>query len=78
VRVVKIKQIEKDITTFGAIIDYLRQNGIRVDEYIKDYNAENVTKIYESKIKNEERLEFLLKGVANDCYKRIKKQFPKE
>lgn len=74
----KTKQIEKDIATFGAIISFLSRNNVNVDEYIEDYGAENITKIYESKIKNAEKLEFVLKKVANDCYKRIKKQFPKE
>jgi hypothetical protein len=69
-----MKQIEKDVIMLGMISDFVKGYGKKINDYIPEYQGDKVCKFGEKVILNDEHLEGMLKKLASDCYRRVKKK----
>lgn len=74
-----MKHYEKDALTIGLINNFLKGTNKKLIDYIPDYDLDKFIQLSDSLpfSKDGEATVEALKYIANECYKRLSKKFPK-
>ncbi|ALS22128.1 hypothetical protein [Paenibacillus naphthalenovorans] len=75
-----MRQIDKDLLTLGSLTVLLESTGKNIKDYVEDYDGLKIVNFAEESeiYKTDKNTEKAIVELANECYKRIKKKFPKE